>query len=297
MTEFKEMMKKMCVIGEAAAGKTSLIRRFVVDKFDDKYIVTIGTKTSKKILSIRDGNINVSLKLMIWDILGQSHFDKLKESAFKGSNGAFIVLDLTRKETLQAFDKWLESLYNIVPNIPVIVLANKNDLEPKFTKDEIEEVLNKYGFPYFLTSAKTGENVDNAFYTLGKMMIDGWKCNEIQPQAATPEALDDAISEGVALERKLTAIDVEDIIMARYCELLEDPEFAMAIIREQFRKANVDFRNPTAEGLMKVVEYIINAASDQVESARLAKEKKAYSNLIRMIEQGKISDTGPPDIV
>jgi small GTP-binding protein len=297
MTEFKEMMKKMCVIGEAAAGKTSLIRRFVVDKFDDKYIVTIGTKTSKKILTIRDGNVNVSLKLMIWDILGQSHFDKLKESAFKGSNGAFIVLDLTRKETLQAFDKWLESLYNIVPNIPVIVLANKNDLEPKFTKDEIEETINKYGFPYFLTSAKTGENVDNAFYTLGKMMIDGWKCKEMQPQAATPKALDDAISESVALERKLTAIDVEDIIMARYCELLEDPEFAMAIIREQFRKADVDFRNPTAEGLMKVVEYIINAASDQVESARLAKEKKAYSNLIRMIDQGKISDAAPPDII
>jgi small GTP-binding protein len=193
MTEFKEMMKKMCVIGEAAAGKTSLIRRFVVDKFDDKYIITIGTKTSKKILTLKDGNVNVSLKLMIWDILGQSHFDKLKESAFKGSNGAFIVLDLTRKETLEAFDKWLESLYNIVPNIPVIVLANKNDLEPKFTKDEIEENLNKYGFPYFLTSAKTGENVDNAFYTLGKMMIDGWKCNEIQPQAATAEALDDAM--------------------------------------------------------------------------------------------------------
>lgn len=297
MTGFKEMMKKMCVIGEAAAGKTSLIRRFVVDKFDDKYIVTIGTKTSKKILTIRDGNVNVSLKLMIWDILGQSHFDKLKESAFKGSNGAFIVLDLTRRETLEAFDKWLESLYNIVPNIPVIVLANKNDLEPKFTKDEIEETINKYGFPYFLTSAKTGENVDNAFYTIGKMMIDGWKCSEIQPQTAPTEALDDAISETVALERKLTAIDVEDIIMARYCELLEDPEFAMAIIREQFRKANVDFRNPTPEGLMKVVEYIINAASDQVEAARLAKEKKAYSNLIRMIEQGRISDTGPPDIV
>jgi small GTP-binding protein len=222
MTEFKEMMKKMCVIGEAAAGKTSLIRRFVVDKFDDKYIVTIGTKTSKKILSIRDGNVNVSLKLMIWDILGQSHFDKLKESAFKGSNGAFIVLDLTRKETLQAFDKWLESLYNIVPNIPVIVLANKNDLEPKFTKEEIEESLNKYGFPYFLTSAKTGENVDNAFYTIGKMMIDGWKCNEIQPKAAAAEALDDAISEGVALERKLTAIDVEEgTIQKSQCGLSE----------------------------------------------------------------------------
>ena len=92
-------------------------------------------------------------------------------------------------------------------------------------------------------------------------------------------------------------MDVEDIIMTRYCELLVDQDFAMAIIREQFKKANVDFRNPTPEGLMKVVEYIINAASDQVEATRLAKEKEAYSNLIRMIEQGRISSTAQTDII
>ena len=87
------------------------------------------------------------------------------------------------------------------------------------------------------------------------------------------------------IERKLTAIDVEDIIMAKYCDLMEDPEYAMAIIREQFKRAEVDFREPSTDGLLKVVEFIINAASDQVEASRLQREKKAYSDLIRLIEK------------
>ncbi|UCE36683.1 MAG: GTP-binding protein [Thermoplasmata archaeon] len=285
MTEFKEIMKKMCVIGEAAAGKTSLIRRFVVDKFDDKYIVTIGTKTSKKILTIKDKDVNVSLKLMIWDILGQSHFEKLKQSAFKGSNGAFIVLDLTRKETLESFEKWLSSLYNVVPGIPVIILANKNDLKMEFGAQEIEDLVKDYGFPYYLTSAKTGENVNDAFYTIGKMMIEGWKCAETQPSSEIKEVAEELIDEEMVLDKELTAIEVEDIIMARYCELLEDPEYAMAIIREQFKRADVDFRNPTPQGLLRVVEFIINAAADQVEASRLKHEKKTYSDLIRMIDR------------
>lgn len=282
MTEYKEVMKKMCVLGEAAAGKTSLIRRFVVDKFDDKYIVTIGTKTSKKILTIRGEDANVSLKLMIWDILGQSHFQKLKESAFKGSNGAFIVLDLTRRETLESFNQWLGSLYKIVPDIPVVLLANKNDLEGKFGREEIEEVVSAYGFPFFFTSAKTGENVNNAFYTLGKMMIEHWKPSKSTPKAEVEEK-EGALEPEAEIDRNLSAVDVEDIIMARYCDLLEDPEFAMAIIRQQFKRAEVDFRNPTPEGLLMVVDYIISAAADQVEQNRLQDEKKAYEDLIRMI--------------
>jgi small GTP-binding protein len=284
MTEVLDVMKKMCVIGDTSVGKTSLIRRFVVDKFDDKYIVTIGTKTSKKTLTFRGEDANVSLKLIIWDILGQSHFDMVKESAFKGTNGAFIVMDLTRRDTLQSIEKWLSSLYHVMSGVPVVVLANKNDLKAELGKDEIEELLKDYKFPYFLTSAKTGENVDEAFYTLGKMMMKDWRYKGDQPQYEKSESTEEIIEAQAEQDRRLTAIDVEDIIMARYCELLEDPEFAMAIIREQFKRADVDFRAPTPQGLKSVAEYIIIAASDIVEANRLEKERRAYSNLIRMIQ-------------
>jgi small GTP-binding protein len=283
MTEVRDLMKKMCVIGEASVGKTSLIRRFVVDKFDDKYIVTIGTKTSKKILNFKEGDTTINLKLIIWDILGQRSFPKLKESAFKGSNGAFIVLDLSRRETLYVFENWLSSLYKVVGEIPVIVLANKNDLKGEFGKEELDKLVKDYGFPYYMTSAKTGKNVNDAFYTMGRMMLNPSKEKNIGPVLEKSKAFKMEIDTEIDPDRKFTIIEVEDIIMTRYCELLEDPDYAMAIIRAQFKKAELDFRNPTIEGLKQIVDFLIEAASNQVESSRLEKEGKVYANLIRRI--------------
>ena len=283
MVKVKDVMKKMVVIGEAGVGKTSLIRRFVVDKFDDKYIVTIGTKTSKKILTLKDGGTHVNLKLIIWDILGQRSFPKLKESAYKGSNGAFVVLDLSRRQTLESFETWLLQLYKVAGEIPVIILANKNDLGSEFGKDEIEKLVKDYGFPFYLTSARTGRNVNEAFYTMGKMMLKLRTGMKIGPHLEKAMAIETETSVEIDPNRKLTALEVEDIIMARYCDLLEDPDFAMAIIRKQFKKAEVDFKYPTPEGLSKVLDYLINAASDQVEAIRLKNEERTLANLIRRI--------------
>ncbi len=283
MVKVKDVMKKMVVIGEAGVGKTSLIRKFVVDKFDDKYIVTIGTKTSKKILTLKDGGTHVNLKLIIWDILGQRSFPKLKESAYKGSNGAFVVLDLTRRQTLESFETWLLQLYKVAGEIPVIILANKNDLGSEFGKDEIEKLVKDYGFPFYLTSARTGRNVNEAFYTIGKMMLKLWTGVKIGPHLEKAMAIETETSVEIDPNRKLTALEVEDIIMARYCDLLEDPDYAMAIIRKQFKKAEVDFKYPTPEGLSKVLDYLINAASDQVEAIRLKNEERTLANLIRRI--------------
>jgi small GTP-binding protein len=283
MAEVKDMMKKMVVIGEAGVGKTSLIRRFVVDKFDDKYIVTIGTKTSKKILTLKDGGTMVNLKLIIWDILGQRSFPKLKESAYKGSNGAFVVLDVTRRETLDSFKTWLSQLYKVAGEIPVIILANKNDLKSEYGKKEIENLVKDYGFPYYLTSAKTGKNVNDAFHTLGKMMIKHWADKKIRAEIEESTALEKEVSIEIDPDKPLTALEVEDIMMARYCDLLEDPDYAMAIIREQFKKAEVDFKYPTSEGLTKVLDYLIDAASNQVEASRLKNEERTLANLIRRI--------------
>lgn len=281
MTGDRNIKKKMCVVGDETVGKTSLIRRFVVDRFDDKYIATIGTKTSKKTLTIKGDNVNVNLKLMIWDILGQSHFDQLKKSAYKGANGAFIVLDLTRRETLHSFESWVSSLQKVAGKIPMVVLANKNDLQTEYGKEELEKIVKDYGFPYCLTSAKTGKNVNQAFHILGKVMIEtltGAKSG-VSPEKAKEVQWEEETGQ----EGKLSALEVEDMIMARYCNLLEDTEFAMAIIRVQFKRVGLDFKCPTPEGLAKVVDYLIDAVSNQVDASRLEKEKIAYTHLIRRI--------------
>jgi small GTP-binding protein len=282
MTVPKEIIKKVCVIGEAAVGKTSLIRRFVYDRFDDRYISTLGTKTTAKELQITLGEEVCNLKLQIWDVLGSRSFAKIQKNTYKGSNGAFIVLDLTRKETMYTFGNWLLSLYKAAGQIPVVVLANKNDLKPEYDKEEIESLLRVYDFKYFLTSAKTGENVNNAFDARGKMMIKPWTGLTIGTWLGSPETLGEVEVEMEA-DRKFTALEAEDIIMARFCDLLEDTDIAMAMMREQFKRANVNFMNPTIEGLARVIDYLINAASSHVEPDRLKKEEKAFLNLIKRI--------------
>src|SRR3990170_686092 len=77
--------RKVLLLGDASVGKTSLIRRFVVDKFSDDYITTIGTKVTKRDLRLELGNRTVDLSLMIWDVLGQKGYKGIQESAFRGS--------------------------------------------------------------------------------------------------------------------------------------------------------------------------------------------------------------------
>src|SRR3989442_6262446 len=98
--EVKRMKVKVCLVGEAAVGKTSLIRRFVLENFDDKYIQTLGTKVSKKELtsSSPDGSGELKIDMTIWDIMGQKGFrELLKEAYFYGARGILALCD--RKST------------------------------------------------------------------------------------------------------------------------------------------------------------------------------------------------------
>jgi small GTP-binding protein len=281
MTEVKSWKMKVCLIGDAAVGKTSLVHKFVLDKFDDAYIATLGTKTSKKSILISNGSASYHLTLMIWDILGQKYFDSLQKVAYQGANGAFIVLDLTRKETLESFEQWLMSLYKVAGVIPIVVLGNKNDLTTEFGEEEIKKLVADYGFPFFFTSAKTGDNVNIAFKTLGKSMIHTWGGDHGTTRPTMPATMEKKAD--VEPEGRLTALQAEDKILAMYCVLLKDTDLAMAIIRVQFKRVGMDFKNPTVKGLTKVVEYLMEAASDSVEPERLKKEKRTYMNLIGRI--------------
>ncbi|UCG68682.1 MAG: GTP-binding protein [Thermoplasmata archaeon] len=282
MSEKKQVMRKICLIGEAAVGKTSLIRRFVYDKFEDRYIATIGTKTSAKELIINMDDKKYQLILQIWDIIGLRCFAKLQTRAYTGANGAIFVLDRTRKGTWHAFGNWLLSLYRVTGEIPVIVLANKTDLQSKYDNNEIENYIKKFGFECTFTSAKTGENVDDAFQNLGELMLKPWPKKNLIPTLEKSITME--MEPEMEMERKLSIFEVENIILARYCDLLEDPDIAMSIINEQFRKADVGFMNLSVQRLNMVVENLIKAAMNRVEPVRLKNELKAYSNLIKMID-------------
>ncbi len=178
-THVVKMAKKVVLLGDPAVGKTSLIKKYVQDVFDDRYLNTIGAKVMKKNLGVHNhgtGEI-VDLKLILWDIAGQESFATVKKAYYKGASGALLVCDSTRKETMEHVHHWIENLFDVSGVIPLIIIVNKADLEKDaaFTPDEVRKEFQPYEAPVFTTSAKTGYNVEMVFHELGKGMTEGGK--------------------------------------------------------------------------------------------------------------------------
>jgi len=162
--------RKILLLGDGAVGKTSLVRRFVMDQFEDIYLKTLGTKVMKRNV-VCDG---VELSLIIWDILGQHGFAPIQEHHVRGSKGAILVTDLTRKDTLKSLiEYWIPLIKRVNGNIPFVFLANKSDLEDQweFDKTELAKIAKNHDAANLVTSAKTGFNVEKAFQAMGLTMI------------------------------------------------------------------------------------------------------------------------------
>ncbi len=167
------IIQKVCLVGDPGVGKTSLVRRFVLDQFNDRYITTVGTKVTKKKmkLTLQDGAIKAEVILMIWDVAGQKKTLQTKQMYFRGSKGALVVCDLTRHETLEGLKSIISDVQGETGNIPIIVMANKADLvdEIKYGVQDIRDCLGEVKI--FITSAKTGVNVEEAFAGIGEDIV------------------------------------------------------------------------------------------------------------------------------
>ncbi len=173
------MSKKVCLIGDFAVGKTSLVRRFIYDMFDDKYLSTIGVKVSRKsvylprITGLGQAPIT-ELAMMLWDLAGSEEFTQVRASYLRGTAGAVLVCDLTRPETLDSLPDYMNDLFSVSPGAQIILAANKDDLvdQRQVEQAQLESVAAKLGVPYYLTSAKTGTQVESLFNHLGQLLID-----------------------------------------------------------------------------------------------------------------------------
>src|SRR5437773_3673660 len=176
MPDVKRMKSKVALVGESSVGKTSLIRRFVRDEYDDKYLHTVGTKVSKVEITVPYGPATeVEVDLAIFDIMGQQGFkDMVKETFFYGCQGLLAVCDVTRAETLDAVHDWMSTATGVAGDVPAILMVNKMDLAKSraFLDEAVEKVARTWEMPVAFTSAKTGAGVDDAFNSLAISIVD-----------------------------------------------------------------------------------------------------------------------------
>lgn len=161
--------KKICMLGAFAVGKTSLVKQFISSIFSDKYQTTIGVKISKKMVHIQQQTI----QLMIWDIEGTDAFTQLKTSYLKGASGIILVIDGTRHASFDEANQIKASANNALGNIPIVTLVNKSDLVNQWVFDDSNfEAIQREGWNPVRTSAKTGENVEQSFTELVKLILN-----------------------------------------------------------------------------------------------------------------------------
>src|SRR5438094_869106 len=142
----KHLKAKVCLVGDVAVGKTSLIKRFVQDQFDDRYIATVGTKVTKKSVDVVWKGAPATLDMMVWDIMGEKGFRALlRDAYFEGSQGVIAVCDLTRKDTFYDLNNWVQMIRKQVGNVRMGSIHSAQT---------------------FLASAKTGAGVNEAFRAL-----------------------------------------------------------------------------------------------------------------------------------
>lgn len=165
--EASRIKVKVCLAGEPMVGKTSLIRRYVLDEYDDRYIATLGAKVTKKEIKANDrGRGPIDVTMILWDIWGNKNVrELLKDAYYHGAHGIIAVCDVTRPETMDELDGWAKAITSVAGEIPVCLLANKVDIgnEQRLKETQVKEFGDQRGWPYFFTSAKTGKHVEESF--------------------------------------------------------------------------------------------------------------------------------------
>ena len=175
MEDEYEMMFKIVLVGDASVGKTNIMSKYLKNEFHEDSKATVGVEFGSKQFTVEGHQI----KAQIWDTAGQERYKAITSAYYKGAKGAFVVYDITRKQSFESVDRWINDLKATADKkLSIIIIGNKCDLEDQrqVTKEQGEEKAKNAEVAFMETSALSGENLEKAFE---KMMNEVFKkCHE-----------------------------------------------------------------------------------------------------------------------
>ena len=175
-----EINLKILLIGDTSVGKTSILSKYIDDKFDEVHISTIGVEFKVKSLTIKGKKV----KLRIWDTSGQERYRSITQNFYRNANGILYIFDLTRKESFENIKDWLIESYNCDSKVKKLLVGNKVDLDKNKQMDKqiIENYAEKKEMKYYEVSAKMGTNINKIFRELAESILSGKSENEMNEE-------------------------------------------------------------------------------------------------------------------
>jgi len=163
---------KYIIVGDAGVGKSCLLLQFTDKRFRAEHDMTIGVEFGHRVVEIDDQKI----KLQIWDTAGQEAFRSITRAYYRGATGALLVYDISRRASFDHLAQWLTDALQHGPNMVIILIGNKNDLDRReVTYEEGAWFARQNGLHHLECSAKTGQNVDAAFLNTARCIYDNLK--------------------------------------------------------------------------------------------------------------------------
>ncbi len=273
----EEVLKKVVLLGDSAVGKTSLMNRFIKNEFDDSYISTVGAKVSKKVVNVALEGEEYAVSFMLWDIIGSEGYKSTQSRHIAGLNGAIIVADLSRPETIAKLEEyWIPLLEETTAGTmpPILFVANKLDLVDGEAAEkalkEFQEMdsrvrtakeIERYDVldPYFATSAKTGQGVEEGFRTLAVMMVmDHPIYDPLSRQME--EVVADSIYE---TDERKTAKSVLDMVVVDFPYVVLSSDVSRTVLQACFENSSMSKDAPTPKGIREIIDCLLNSAREK----------------------------------
>jgi small GTP-binding protein len=167
-----QLAKKLCLLGDFSVGKTSLIRRYVLNEFSLDYRATVGVQIHQHSDEIEIAGRTVQFAQVIWDVEGSHHGEQLVTNYVLGAAGALIIGDGTRDDAIPSMLSHAEQFQRILPGRPVVFALNKSDLVAPERRQDGQELVDAFGGEVVDTSALTGDAVAFLFRALGRRIIE-----------------------------------------------------------------------------------------------------------------------------
>lgn len=215
-------------------------------------------------------NLIVNLRMSIWDTAGQKWYSRIREPAFEGAQGIILVADLSRPETVASIDEfWLKEVKSATGQLPIAIVGNKLDLiTPKGDiLDNLENIGARNGIEVFLTSAKSGENVENVFRLAGELFVKDIASSISKEKVHKPTNL-----------REVTDNIVEDFISQH-----GNVEKALMIVQNQFKDVGMDLDAPEKKALLRALERLQKVEeillSDSIARANYEERRKMVQSI------------------